>query len=134
MSSAARLMLGLSLILVPTVIYGGLTLLGVLSGGAYGAPAPQNLTAAQQALYRAGHAHAGVLMILSLILQIAADHARLGALEWPVRLGAPLAAILGSAGFFGLAHAPALRVVLYAGATLVAAAAVTVGVGLLRAR
>jgi hypothetical protein len=127
-------MLGLSLILVPTVIYGGLTLLGVISGGAFGTPGPRNLTALQQAFYRAGHAHAGVLLILSLIIQILADHARLGALEWPIRIAAPLAAILVSAGFFGVAHLPALRAVLYTGATLVASVTVGMGVALLRSR
>jgi len=134
MSDAARLMLGISLILVPTVIYGGLTMLGVVSDGAFGMPAPPDLTEAQQAFYRAGHAHAGVLMILSLIVQLVADHARLGALEWPIRIAAPAAAILVSAGFFGVAHAAALRLVLYTGAALLAAVTAAVGVGLLRSR
>jgi hypothetical protein len=134
MSRATQIMLGISLISVPTVIYGGLTLLGVLSGGGYGAPAPQGLTQTQQAFYRAGHAHAGVLLILSLILQMAVDYARLGVMEWPIRIAAPVAAILVSAGFFGVAHLPALRVVLYSGATLVAANTVIVGVALLRGR
>jgi hypothetical protein len=134
MTSAAKLMIGLSLIIVPTIIYGGLSVLGVITGGAMGAPAPRDLTAAQQAFYRAGHAHAGVLMILSLIVQLAADHARLGSLEWPVRIGAPLAAVLVSAGFFIVAHAPALRIVLYTGALVLATVTVTVGVALVRAR
>jgi hypothetical protein len=59
MSRATEIMLGLSLILVPTIIYGGLTVLGVISGGAYGAHSPPNLTRLQQSFYRAGHAHAG---------------------------------------------------------------------------
>jgi len=132
MSRSTEIMLGLSLLLVPTIIYGGLTLLGVLSGGAYGAPAPPNLTAQQQAFYRAGHAHAGVLLILSLVLQILVDHARLGSLVWAVRIAAPAGALLVSAGFFGVAHLPALRVVLYAGAALVSATTLAVGIGLLR--
>jgi hypothetical protein len=64
MSTDARLMCGISLILVPTIVYGGLTVLGVVSNRAYGAPAPKNLTPAQVAFYRAGHAHAGVLACL----------------------------------------------------------------------
>ena len=134
MSRETEIMLGISLVLVPTVIYGGLTVLGVVSGGAYGAPAPQNLDPVQQTFYRAGHAHAGVLLILSLVLQILVDHARLGPLSWPVRLAAPGAALLVSAGFFGVAHLPALRAVLYTGATLLAATTLAVAVGLLRAR
>jgi hypothetical protein len=38
-----------------------------------------------------------------------------------------------SGGFFGLAHAPALRFVLYAGAALVVLSTVAAGIGLLRA-
>jgi hypothetical protein len=134
MSRETEIMLGISLVLVPTVIYGGLTMLGVVSGGAYGTPAPQNLDPVQQAFYRAGHAHAGVVLILSLILQILVDHARLGSLSWPVRIAAPGAALLVSGGFFGVAHLPALRVVLYTGATLLIATTLTVAVGLFKAR
>ncbi len=61
MSSDTRLMCGISLLLVPTIIYGGLTVLGLISGGRYGAPAPPDLTPLQMTLYRAMHAHAGVL-------------------------------------------------------------------------
>jgi len=125
-------MLGLSLIAVPTILYGGLTLLGILSGGAYGTPGPRGLSPAQQAFYRAGHAHAGVLLILSLILQMLVDQVQLGWLEWPVRVGAPAAAILVSAGFFGVAHLPALVFVLYAGAALVAGTTLTLGIALLQ--
>jgi len=38
MSRATQLMTGLSLLLVPTIIYGGLTLLGVIRGGHTGRP------------------------------------------------------------------------------------------------
>ena len=71
MSPDARLMCGISLILVPTIVYGGLTILGVISNGAFGMPAPKNLSPSQIAFYRAGHAHAGVLTLLALFLQIA---------------------------------------------------------------
>jgi len=131
MTHAAQVVLGVSLIAVPTIVYGGLTVLGVASGGAYGAPAPTGLTPLQQSLYRAGHAHAGVLLLLSLVLQLAIDSAGLGAVEWPARIAAPLAAVLVSGSFFGVAHVPALRAVLYAGAALLAATNLAVGVGLL---
>src|SRR4030095_14868738 len=105
MSRDARVMCGLALILVPTIVYGGLTLLGVLSGGAFGAPAPRNLSSLQVSLYRAGHAHAGVLTILGLTLQLLIDHAALPpSLVWPTRLTALAAPLLVSAGFFGVAH------------------------------
>jgi uncharacterized membrane protein len=66
MSPDARLMCGISVILVPTIVYGGLTILGVLSNGASGMPAPKNLSPSQIAFYRAGHAHAGVLTLRAL--------------------------------------------------------------------
>ena len=105
MSRDARLMAGLALILVPTIVYGGLTLLGVLSGGAYGMPAPLGLTPLQQSLYRAGHAHAGVLTILGVLLQALIDHSSIWPwLVWPLRVGALAASLMVAAGFFGVAH------------------------------
>jgi len=134
MSPDARLMCGISLILIPTIVYGGLTILGVISNGALGMPGPKNLTSSQIAFYRAGHAHAGVLTLLALFLQIAVDYAALpNRLIWPVRVGAVAAALLVSGGFFASAHTPALRGLLYAGAVLVAAITLTVGIGLIRA-
>jgi hypothetical protein len=125
-------MTGATLVTVPTIVYGGLVVLGVLTGGAAGMHPGITLTPLQVSLYRAGHAHAGVLVILSLVIQVLIDHARLGAgLAWTVRVAAPLAAVLVSGGFFALAHLPQLRAVLYAGATLVALATLTTGVGLL---
>jgi hypothetical protein len=133
MSRDTRVMLGITLLLVPTIVYGGLTVLNIVSGGAYGTPGPPNLTPEQVTFYRAGHAHAGVLMILSLVLQIAIDHARIPRrLAWAARIAAPAAAIAVSGGFFATAHAGALRLLLYIGATLVVAVTVLVGVGLLR--
>ena len=61
MSHDARFMCGLTLILVPTIVYGGLTILGIIR---------TILTPEQVSFYRVGHAHAGVLAILSLFIQI----------------------------------------------------------------
>lgn len=94
MSPDARLMCGISLILVPTIVYGGLTVLHVVSNGAFGTPGPKNLSPSQIALYRAGHAHAGVLTLLALFVQIAMDYAAIPqVLVWPVRIGALAAAL-----------------------------------------
>ena len=135
MSPDARLMCGISLILIPTIVYGGLTILGVISNGAFGMPAQKNLSPSQIAFYRAGHAHAGVLTLLALFLQIALDSATLPlALVWPARVGAVTAALCVSGGFFAVAHMRALRFVLYTGALLVAATTLTVGIGLIRSR
>ena len=135
MSPDTRLMFGLSLILIPTIVYGGLTVLGVVTNRLMGLPGPPNLTATQIAFYRAGHAHAGVLTVLAMLLQIAVDYAVIpSVLVWPVRVGALAASILVSGGFFAVAHRRSLRIVLYTGAVLVAATTLTVGVGLIRSR
>ena len=127
-------MWGLTLITVPTIVFGGVAVLGVVSGGLHGLPGPA-LTPMQTAFYRAGHAHAGVLLILSLLLQLGLDVVHLPrAWVWPLRIAAPLGAILVSAGFFGAAHVPGLVVVLYLGGALVALVTLTVGVGLVRAK
>jgi hypothetical protein len=65
MSPDTRLTLGLSLILIPTIVYGGLTVLGVVTNRLMESPGPTNLSAGQIAFYRAGHAHAGVLTLLA---------------------------------------------------------------------
>lgn len=136
MTRDARMVAGVTLVTVPTILYGGLVLLGVLTAGGAGAPGPTGptgLTPAQVALYRAGHAHAGVLLILSLVVQVLLDHAAVRpGLAWSARIAAPAAAILVSAGFFGLAHVHALRVLLYAGAALLVWAVLVSGVGLIR--
>ena len=70
-----------------------------------------------------------------MLLQIAVDYAAFpSSLVWPVRVGAIAASILVSGGFFAVAYARSLRIVLYTGAVLVAATTLTVGVGLIRSR
>jgi hypothetical protein len=135
MSPDARFMSGLSLILIPTIVYGGLTVLGVVSQQKLGAAGPKALSASQISFYRAGHAHAGVLTLLAIFLQMTAEDATLPqGLVWPVRISAIVASILVSGGFFAVAHWRSLRVILCAGAFLVAATTLIVGVGLMRSR
>jgi hypothetical protein len=93
----------------------------------------------RQNFFRAGHAHAGVIVILSLVCQILADAAVLPTpLLWLVRIGVPLAAVLISAGFFFSALPPTARhasgavSLIYAGAVILGAGVVTLGIGLLR--
>jgi hypothetical protein len=97
------LLSGIILITVPTIQYGGYFLLTSLmdKGSGY----TNNLL--RQNFFRAGHAHAGVIVILSLVCQILADAAVLPSpLVWFVRIGVPLSAILISIGIF-LLHASA---------------------------
>lgn len=133
-SREARLVAGITLLTVPTVMYGGVTLLGILTKGAAGlAPTGLELNETQWALFRAGHAHAGVWIVLSLVLQVLLDSATLApAWKWVGRLAAPLAAVCLSGGLFGLAFAPAFRWLLYFGAWCMAIAVLLTGVGLVR--
>lgn len=135
MSSLSKLLCGLILLTVPSIQYGGYYLLTLLAG-----QTGQELTDYQRSMFRAGHAHAGVLVILALVGQLLLDAARLPSwLAWVARLGFPLAAILVSGGFFaaaigrGVTQPTAWIAVLYAGAALLAVAVVLTGIGLLRA-
>jgi hypothetical protein len=135
-SNETRLWCGIILITVPTIEFGGVALLKMLRGreaGYMDNPLRQNL-------FRAGHAHAGVLVILSLICQVLTDSIILPApFAWIARLGAPAAAILIPAGFFFSVASPraerpngAIQLV-YAGAVILAISMLTLGAGLIRA-
>jgi hypothetical protein len=88
-STAAILLL--SVVAIET---GGYYMLALVRGGVAATPF-------QLSFARAGHAHAGVLVILSLIVQLYADAAgATGPLAVVARDGVPLAAILIPAGFF----------------------------------
>lgn len=135
MTREARLMSGIILITVPTIQYGGYFLLSSLmnkSSGYMENPLRQNF-------FRAGHAHAGVIVILSLVCQILADAAVLPVPAlWFIRIGVPMAAILISAGFFfsvlppDATQAGGAVSLIYIGALILAAGVVTLGIGLLR--
>lgn len=134
LSREAKLVSGIILLIVPTIMYGGITLLGILTGGGAGmAPGELSLNETQWSLWRAGHAHAGVWVILTLVMQVLIDSVRLSKLAmWTARLSAPLAAVAVSAGFFGLAFIPGFRWLLYFGALCLVVSLLLTGVGLLR--
>ena len=135
MTREGRLMCGIILITVPTIQYGGYFLLISLMNKGSGYvenPLRQNF-------FRAGHAHAGVIVILSLVCQMLADAAVLPSpLLWVVRIGVPLSAILISSGFFFSVLPPTATqasgavALIYAGAVILAFSVVTLGIGLLR--
>jgi hypothetical protein len=134
LSKDAKLVSGITLLLIPTIMYGGWTLLGILTHGA-ATPMPGNLELSdnQWALWRAGHAHAGVWTILSLLLQLFLDSTRLpSAMRWLARIAAPVAAVTISSGFFGLAFSSTFRWLVYLGALAMLVALVITAVGLLR--
>jgi predicted Abi (CAAX) family protease len=93
----------------------------------------------RQNFFRAGHAHAGVIVILSLVCQLLADSAALpDAVTWMVRVGVPLAAILMPLGFFlsmtspTATHPNGAVSLIYIGAAVLALSVVTLGIGLVR--
>src|SRR3712207_1742768 len=96
MSPQSRLVAGIVLIILPTVEIGGASILSLLiSDPAY---AQNDL---RQDLWRAGHAHAGVWLVLSLVALRYVDEASLSeGMRWVVRLGFPAAAVLMALGFF----------------------------------
>ena len=96
MSPQSRLVAGIILIVLPTVEIGGASILSLLIGDpAYG----QNDL--RQDLWRAGHAHAGVWLVLSLVALRYVDEATLSeGMRWVVRLAFPAAAVLMPLSFF----------------------------------
>lgn len=120
-----------------------LTVVAVESGGYYMLSLwtrRNTRTPFQIGFARAGHAHAGVLVILSLVIQIYADAAGLsGALGAVAREGVPLAAILMPAGFFfssmgaGRTSPNGFIWLTIAGTVALAAGVVALGTGLLLA-
>jgi hypothetical protein len=134
LSREAKLVSGVILLAVPTIMYGGITLLGILTQGIAGlTPGQRALDATQWALWRAGHAHAGVWVLLSLVMQVLIDSTRLSTpLMWLARLSAPVAAVTVSGGFFGVAFFPQFRWLLYFGGVSLFVALFLTGVGLLR--
>src|SRR5919202_6898213 len=96
MSSRSRLVAGILLLLLPTVEFGGASILSLLIGDP--GYAQNDL---RQDLWRAGHAHAGVWLVLSLVALRYVDEANLSeGMRWVVRLSLPAAAVLMPLGFF----------------------------------
>ncbi|MGK3205344.1 hypothetical protein [Amycolatopsis sp. MEPSY49] len=60
MHGPAQLFTVIALVSLPTVMYGGYALMGILRD--------RELTEHQRAMFRAGHAHAGVLLVLALVV------------------------------------------------------------------
>ncbi|MFE3025300.1 hypothetical protein [Nocardia tengchongensis] len=123
---------GILLLVLPSVEFGGYFLTLVDTG-----KVPQ--TAFQQNFDRAGHAHAAVLLILSLIALLLADSLRLsGWFGWVTRLAIPVAAVLISAGFFlsalgsGRTQPNSLVIVLWLGVATLTTGLISLGVALLR--
>lgn len=137
MNESSKKFAGFLLIILPTVAFGGTALLNMLVTGETG----YTDNPLRQDLMRAGHAHAGVLLILSLVILKYVDEANLSAgLKRFVRSGTPITAILIPAAFFLSVLDPQstepnnLIYLAYAGFVLLTLTLITVGIGLIRKR
>lgn len=131
LSTDSRTIAGVLLLTIVAIEYGGWFMLRVVRGG-------QPATDFQKAFFRAGHAHAGVLVILSLVGLLLVDAAHVGGVQALLaRNGIWLAAILMPAGFFlsaagrGLTQPNRLVVLLYLGMASLGIGVVSLGLGLL---
>jgi hypothetical protein len=134
MTYESRLLAGVLLIILPTVMFGGVSLLSLLIGDPSYTENPL-----RQDLWRAGHAHAGVWLILALVALRYVDEAKLSnAMKRLVRGAIPIAAILVPAAFFLSVLSPdakapnGLIYLAYVGAALLALGVLVLGIGLVR--
>jgi len=137
MHKRSKKLAGILLIILPTVAYGGVSLLGFLinrESGYVDNPLRQDL-------WRAGHAHAGVLLVLSLVILRYVDEAHLSErMKQLVRHGTPLAAILIPAAFFLSVLRPestdpnALIYLAYVGFAVLLFTFVALGIGLIKGK
>ncbi len=133
LSDASRVLAGILVLSLVTVETGGALMFKVVTGR-------QEATPLQTSFFRAGHAHAGVFLVLGLITQILVDATTLsGAAEWVARSFVPAAALLLPAGFFlsatrrGATEPNRLVLLVPVGAVVLAIGLVVLGIGLLTA-
>jgi hypothetical protein len=133
LSDESRVLAGILLLALVTVETGGLYMVRLVRGNAPATPF-------QLAFARAGHAHAGVLLILALVCQVLVDStAQTGVLAWLSRSGVAVSALLMPGGFFfssmgaGRDRPNRLIALVFAGAALLALSLASLGIGLLTA-
>jgi hypothetical protein len=122
-----------------TVEFGGWALLGFLTGRA-SLPGDPTTVDHRLRFFRAGHAHAGVLLVLSLVYYLYLDRADYSnGFDWFVGLLLVAGILAQSGGFFlhlarGAPPAPSAGTRLTGiGAVVIAAAFVILAIGLIRA-
>jgi hypothetical protein len=127
-------MAGIVLIIVPTVEIGGASILSLLI-----ADPSYTQNDLRQDLWRAGHAHAGVWLVLSLVTLRYVDEATLSErMRWVVRAAFPAAAILMPLAFFLSVLSPeatepnAMIYLAYVAGVVLAVGLLVLGVGLVQ--
>jgi hypothetical protein len=125
MSSTAHIISAILLLILITVMFGGFSLLWLLR---------DRLQGDQVGNFRAGHAHAGVLVILTLVVVDIADRAGAsGPTLWMIATALFVFALAQSGGFFiALGNRSLGRVVTTIGAVGLATTVVIAAVWLLR--
>jgi hypothetical protein len=133
LSEEGRILAGILLLSLVTVETGGLYMLKIVRGKA-------EVTPFQEKFARAGHAHAGVLLLLALLVQPYADATTQdGFIGWLSRAGVAVAALVMPGGFFfssmgaGRTRPNKLIAMVFAGAALLAVSLTSLGIGLLTA-
>lgn len=98
MSDATRWMVAIAFVSLPTIAFGGYFLLSILKKQA----GTEGISSIQREYFKAGHAHAGVLVLLGIIGQIVLDYSRFNETAVSaIRGGLFIAPLLISGGFFG---------------------------------
>ena len=132
LSSSELVTAGVVLLLVVTVAYGGRFMLKVVTGA-------QPTNDLQKSFFRAGHAHAGVLIILGLLVAVLVSSPGVPAWSRSGASGVLWAAVLMPAGFFlsAVGRDPQkpnrLFLLLWVGAGVLTVGLVCAGVGLVLA-
>jgi hypothetical protein len=131
LSSGTRQTAGIILLTIVAIEWGGWYLLRVVRGKV-------SRTPFQERFERAGHAHAGVLVTLSLVALMLADSVEMsGLVSFFARNGVPLAAILLPAGYFlsaagrGRTQPNRFIALIYLGMAALAAGVVCLGISLI---
>ncbi len=132
LSTESQVLAGILFLSLVTVETGGLYMVRLVRG-------QDEVTPFQMSFARAGHAHAGVLLVLALVCQPYVDATGLdGVQEWLARAGVAAAALLMPGGFFfssmgkGRTQPNGFIVMVFLGAALLAISLTSLGLGLLR--
>lgn len=136
MSDASLQTAGIILLVIPTIQFGGYTLLRHIT---HGIPGYMD-NPVRRGFFTAGHAHAGVLVILALVGLLYVDIADLSdGAKTLVRSSMAVAPIFMSAGFFLSVASPRATkpnrfiLLVYLGAFSLLIGVLTLGIGLIRA-
>lgn len=131
LSESVRITAGIVLLAAVTVTSGGALLAKIATGSV---PA----TDFQKSFFRAGHGHAGILIVFGLVCLVLSEATALtGFARWLAATGVLLSAIVLPAGFFfsamgsGRSRPNRAIVLVWAGAAILVAGLVTLAVGLL---